>query len=59
MKNKQLQRRNAGVSPLRFAPVEMTASEVAWERTSNDNNGKSEIRGFFAALRMTSFGEAP
>ncbi len=49
---RQEQKRNAGVSPLRCAPVEMTASVGVRRRTGN---GKSKIRGFFASLRMTKF----
>ena|ERR1700733_1673886 len=36
---RQQQKRNAGVSPLRCAPVEMTASVGDWEvRIGNDND---------------------
>ena len=49
---------NTGVSPLRGQgappPVEMTAFVVGEER-ERTSNSKSEIRGFFAALRMTEF----
>ncbi len=52
--NEQRQERNTGISPLRFASVEMTF--VWWvRRTGNGkNDGKDEMRGFFAALRMTT-----
>jgi hypothetical protein len=38
--NRQRQKRNAGVSPLRCAPVEMTAFGVVKRTDNGNNNGR-------------------
>jgi hypothetical protein len=47
----------AQLAKARAASVEMTILVFARERTNNDKyNSKDEMRGFFAALRMTTVG---
>ena len=52
--NRQKQKRNAGVSPLRYAPVEMTASVGRLSKTSKCNgrcgiSGSRKARGGISA----------